>query len=334
MSKDLIHPTRGLATATYSGLAVVGLAALALVGATSPVSAAAHEGEGAYPSSAAAQRDVQGQPPFATRARARRVAWRLLATVVLPPGTHRFAGRRLPGELRQPAELTSAVATVDLHRVFAEQRSMRGVIEFLDHHHPAGMSADGTGEAFNIRHGRDIVTEEDVTYVPDHLAPPFSAIEMVVQTVPGRRGHALTRVDVQVVFYPRRSAAEHLVASHFRAVTINGWSAGTSEGYLQRTFRQRAIIDKLARVLNSLPASPGGWESCPAIFATYALTFKPVKGQAGATVTVPGCFAYNISTGGQSQPSLVDNGKIETIAQSLLAFRPTDTSGPTSTPAR
>src|ERR1700683_2629921 len=99
MSKDQVHPPRGLATATYSGLAVVGLAALALVGASGPAAASPHEGEGARPASA-----QQREPPCAPRAEARRVGRRLLALAVLPPGTHRLVGQRVPAELRHPSQ--------------------------------------------------------------------------------------------------------------------------------------------------------------------------------------------------------------------------------------
>ena len=60
------------------------------------------------------------------------------------------------------------------------------------------------------------------------------------------------------------------------AVRIDQRTGGTYQ--VRQTFRQRAIIDKLSRVLNGLPASPGD----------------------------------------HSQPALVDNGQIEKIADHPL----------------
>ncbi len=196
---------------------------------------------------------------------------------------------------------------------------MRRTIRFLNHHHPAGWEWSGSGESSAGSPGEKFVSEEDVEYQPKRTAPQFSAIQMMVEVVRGQDGHARTRVDVQVIWYPPRSAAEHLIASHYDAVTIDAWFSGTSVHHAKRTFRQQAIIDKLTRVLDSEPASPGGFVSCPAELVTYRLTFRPVKGHPSVTVAADGCFDYGITVGGLPQPSLVDNhDKVESIAQHLM----------------
>jgi hypothetical protein len=310
MSKKLIRES----------VAVAGLAAVALAGAMGIAGAATQSDAGPTLPSMADGRPAQAasHAPFATRAESLRLARRLLAKVALPPGTHRFRGGKLPAALSGPAEKPSSDHLVDVHRVFAERRSMRRTIAFLNHHRPAGWSSEGTGEAYTIDHGKKIITEEDVSYAPKHTAPAFNEIQLLVEVVPGHHGHALTRVDAQVIWYPRRSAAEYLIAKHFRAVRIDEWVYGTHARHVKRTFRQRAIIDKLARVLNSLPASSGGVWSCPLITRTYQLTFKPVKGKPGAVVQADGCAAYGISIAGHAQPALAESGKIEEIARNLL----------------
>jgi len=311
MSKDQLHPPRGLATATYSGLAVVGLAALALVGASGPTAASPREGEAARQAPASAQ---QGEPPFATRAEARRLGRRFLAIAVLPPGTRRFTGKHVPADLRHPVETIAASSYLDVHRIFTADRPMRAVIRFLDRHHPEGMTRTGSGEFTD--HWR---VEKEVDYTPRHTPAAYEEIDLLVEVVAGRHGHAGIRTDAQLVWYPPRSAAEHLDADHFKSVTIRAVIYGTGVGHERRTFRQHAIISKLARVLNSAPASPGGWMSCPAIWETYTLTFTPVKGEPGATVQVPGCFQYGITVGGHAEPALADTGKVEKIANNLLS---------------
>jgi hypothetical protein len=258
MSKDQNHPPRGIAAATYSGLAVVGLAAIALVSASvsgaPPADASAARLTSAAVRGDAAASDEQGTPPFGTRAQSRRLARRLLAKVVLPPGTGVFGGRKLPAELRQPAQEMEADHSVDVHQVFTEQQPMRATIAFVERHHPGGKSSAGTGEVYDIRHGKKIVREEDVSYSPEHLGARYSAIQVVVEVVPGDHGRVLTRADVQVIWYPVRSAAEHLTARDFRAVRIDALIYGTGVHEVKRTFRQQAIIGKLSRVLNSRPA--------------------------------------------------------------------------------
>jgi len=302
-------------------VAVAGLAAVALAGAMGIAGAATHSDAGSVLSAAGDGRAPRAaaHAPFATRAESRRLARRLLAKVVMPPGTRRFRGRRVPAALRWPADEPSSDHIVDVHRIFAERRSMRRTMAFLNHHHPAGWSSQGTGESYIIKNGKKIITEEDITYTPRHLRPAFNEIQMLVEVVPGHHGHALARVDVQVIWYPRRSAAEYLVARHFRAVRIDEWIYGSHVRHVRRTFRQRAIIDKLTRVLNHLPASPGGVWSCPIVVRTYRLTFKPVKGHRDAIVDADGCPPeYGISIAGHAQPALYANGKIERIARRLL----------------
>lgn len=63
--------------------------------------------------------------------------------------------------------------------------------------------------------------------------------------------------------------------------------------HVKRTFRQQAIIDKLARV--------------------------PVNGWPGAVVMAYVCPpGYAISIGRHGEPAVVDNGKIDRIAEELL----------------
>lgn len=311
MSKKLIRDS----------VAVAGLTAVALAGAIGIAGAATQSEAGPTLASMGDGRQAHGAPhvPFSTRAESLRLARRLLAKVVLPPGTHRFRGRKLPAALRSPAEEPSSDHIVDVHRVFTERRSMRRTIAFLNHHHPAGWTSQGSGDSYTIDHGREIITEEYIAYAPRHIRPAFNEIQMLVEVVPGHHRHAISRVDIQVIWYPRRSAAEYLVARHFRAVRIDEWRYGNRVRHVRRTFRQRAIIDKLTRVLNDLPASPGGVWSCPIVLRTYQLTFEPVKGQRRAVVQADGCPPeYGISISGRAQPPLAANGKIEAIARRLL----------------
>jgi hypothetical protein len=295
-------------------LAAAGLAALAL-GVAADVAAAAAQPAGGH----------DRRAPFATRAESLRLARKLLAKAMLPPRTRRFHGRKLPAALSAPPEETSATPLIDVHRVFTEQWSMRRTAKFLNHHHPAGWTYDGTGYGYQLEHGKQILTQEYVTYAPRHVGAAFSHIEMLVNVAPVRPDHALTRVDIQVVWYRHKPAADYLVAGHFRAVRIDEFVGyGRHSRDLKRTFRQRAIIDKLTRVLNADPVAPGGTWNCPLFGPAYdgltvRLTFESAKGGPGAVVSAFICPpGYDMSIGGHSQPALADNGKIEKIAEKLL----------------
>lgn len=297
-------------TVIRCSLAFVGAAAL-VFGVAADVTVADAQPAGGHP----------GRFPFATRAESLKLARRLLAkAVVLPPGTRRFHGRQLPAALSAPPEETSATPLIDAHRVFTERWSMRRTVGFLNCHHPAGWSYFDTGSGGY----ENFITNEYVTYTPGHLGAAFSQIEMLVNVAPGRHGRALTRVDVQVVWHRHKPASDYLVAEHFRAVRVDDFGYGPRSRHLAHTFRQRAIIDKLTRVLNADPVAPGGVWSCPEFGPTYdgvtvRLTFEPVKGKPGAVVTAYSCPpGYDMSIGAHSQPALTDNGKIEKITDRLL----------------
>lgn len=310
------HPQpRGLSTAAYSGLAIAGLAAMALVVSAS---AAPHADAASSLGQPGHQAPAAGTPASGTKAESLRLARKLLGKVVLPPGTRKFRGKRLPPGLGHPAEIMSADTTVDVHRAFAEKESLNQAIRFLNHHHPRGWQWDGSGSSWRTVHGKKVILEKDVSYRPRKLAPQISAIELSVEVVPGHDGHSYARADVQVIWFPARSAKEHLIASRFKSVVISEWHYGKKVRHFRKTFRQKAIIDKLTRVLNAEKASPGGVESCPAELAVYELRFTPKKGDPDASVSADGCFEYGISVGGHQQPDLVDNGKVESIAHHLM----------------
>ncbi len=310
MSKDQGHQARGLAIAACGGLAVVGLAVTAaLVGASGPVAAQVRENESARQASASAR---HAEPPFATRAEARRVGRRLLGLVVTPPGTRQVSSGQVPGALRHPAQTMNATAYLDVSEFSAAPRPMHQVLAFLSHHRPEGTTLTGSGTT-----GGGAYLVHEVDYSPRHLPAAFTEIDILVQVFPCPHGQTWVRTDVQLVWYPRRSAAEYLTGDHFTSVTINASIYGRRYRDERRTFRQQAIIDKLTRALNSAPASPGGMVFCPAFMEIYTLTFTPVQGQAGVSVSAPGCAQYVVKIGGRDQGALADTGQVEEIAHAL-----------------
>src|ERR1700722_14364815 len=324
-------PVRRLAMATYSGLAVVGLVAVTLAGCGTPAA-----GTGATRLTASTARSAgQGEPPFATKAESRRLARRLLGKAVLPAGSTRFTGK-LPAGLSSTSGGMSALSSVDVSKAFAQRWSARRTFNYLKKHHPAGWSQAGTGSTAHLVHGKQVWTAEQVSYVPKRLPADDFYIAMNLDVASGPHGHAVTRVDVQVIFYPRRSKAEHLTVSDVKAVTIVGQYANRHPQTVKRTFTQRAIINQLARAYNSEPASPDPDLSCPAILVQFELRFVPVPGKPATTVGLTGCYSESVSVDGHSQPNLAESGSFGKILLRLMphASRLTSAGGPVSGPVR
>jgi hypothetical protein len=182
-----------------------------------------------------------------------------MARNLLPPGARRLPQRPVPPGLRHPSLGEGETSLVDIYRLFALPASMQRAAAFLGKHAPAGMKSGGTGSAS----GPGGVTEMDVYYFLNRPPSGISSAELGDMIVPAPHGGALLRVDVQVIWYPPRSAAEYLAAKDYRAVQIDAWVYGSSVRHLRRTFASRGVLGKLTRLLNGLPGSPAGVFPCP-----------------------------------------------------------------------
>lgn len=270
----------------------------------------------------------RGGPPSGTRAESLRLARQLMGRNLLPPGARALPQRPVPPGLRHASfGLLFVKSSVDIYRLFAVPASMRQTAAYLGRHAPAGMKSGGTGQAS----GRNGVTEMDVSYSPNREPRGISSAMLIDTIVPAPHGGALLRVDVQVIWYPPRSAAEYLPVKDYRAVQIDAWLAFNGR-HVRRTFTTRAILGKLTRLLNGLPASPGGVFPCPAEFANYQLTFEPVAGHPKVVVDTSGCPSDTISVAGRTQPALAD-GQLVTLVDKIMNIHP-PIAGPGPRPAR
>jgi hypothetical protein len=129
---------------------------------------------------------------------------------------------------------------------------------------------------------------------------------------------------VFVVWYPPRSAAEHLSASAFRSVTVTVIqnTPGSSGQHVSKTITQRTVIAKLIAVIDGLPAAPVYAVPCP-LMDTYSLRFSPAR-QHGAVVTVASlsCVADSVTVGGADQPGLWDSpAQLQPLAVRLAGLK-------------
>lgn len=291
-------------------LAVAGLSALALAaGIGLPAASAAGSPRAT---------DGHGGPPSYTRAKSIAYARTLLPKIVLPAGSKALPQHPLPRGLHHPSSLMLATDSIDIYRLYKLPGSLRRSARFLTKHVPAGMTGQGTGYESN-RHG---IVSEDVTYVPRRLPRGVSTADMVATVVRAPHHHSYLRTDVQVIWYPARSAAEHLSAPDYTSVRITAWISGHRRVHrVSRTFTSTAIRKRIIRLLNSLPASPGGVAMCPLILVTYRLTFFPVAGQKTAVISRFGCTTDGVQIGGVTQPALNDYGKLSALASHILHIR-------------
>jgi hypothetical protein len=120
---------------------------------------------------------------------------------------------------------------------------------------------------------------------------------------------------------PYRTAAEHLDAASFRAVTIVRDQVFAKQRTVSRTFAFPAVIARFATFLNGRSPAPqslvDGLSCAPVV--GYTLRFTPWD-KHGPAVTVSAlCQTIAITVNGKQQPLLWDtNGGLDTIASKLL----------------
>lgn len=302
---------RTVVTAAAAGLATAGLIAAAASGAAAGTRLGAMKPIGL---DAAHRTD----PLAGSRAESLRIARRLLGQVVLPGGARRLPNHPVPKLLRQPSQRELARTFTDRYRLYALPGSLRSSFRFLNRHFPAGMVREGTGQSGG-RHG---VIELDVSFSPKRLPRGIYSVFLVDTVVRGRHGHSVLRVDAQVIWFPARSAAERLHADNYRAVRVAAFIQGTRNvRTVRKTFTSRAVVGKLVRLIDSLPASPGVLASCPAELVSFKVTFLPRAGQSRVVVGRSICTQDDVSVGGVAQPALSDDGTLAARAGHLLHVR-------------
>jgi hypothetical protein len=119
---------------------------------------------------------------------------------------------------------------------------------------------------------------------------------------------------------PLPPGAEHLDPARFRYVTV---SANLfSDGSLRKVSKvigSPAVIARLTRMVNSLPAAAKAASSCPPVTATYRLSFAVRGFEPDTTVTANSCPTDQISVNGKVHPPLLDkSGTLAVTVRGLL----------------
>lgn len=259
----------------------------------------------------------RGGPPQGSRTASLALARTMLRQLRRPPRSRVVQPRPVPRYLRTPAQAVAVTDQVDVKRFYSAPRSMAASYAYLRRHVPAGYRLVGSGSL-----GQDgQAMLEFVVDEPKALPRGVAEADLVVGVVPGRHGGSVLRADGEVAWYPPRSAAEQLRPAGYRAVTIT--RTDLSSGHRKvRTVRSRAAIARLARILNSRPASDGGSTSCPPDAPSYRLVFRPAAGHPRFAATADGCGTDSVTVAGRRQPALADPGnRVSAAAQRLLSAR-------------
>jgi hypothetical protein len=257
-------------------------------------------------------------PATITRADAERLARTLLARAVVPQGARVLAGQA-PAVVRQPAEVMAGHLSFGLHRIWTVSQPVSTVYDLVSKHVPAGMTSDGSGQSGTPAG----VSQEFVSYSPRRLPAGVRQANLSLTVAPAG-AVTLLRADVQVIWYPPRSAAEHIPAG-MHAVTVTVSHSGSAASHpVSRTFTSADLAGRLAAMLNGAYASTGGDVNCPAELVSYKLAFAASRTATPYLVaTVGSCGTVLITAAGHQQPALQEPGALGPALSKLMGG-PTD----------
>jgi hypothetical protein len=253
---------------------------------------------------AAGVRVVQLPPSSAAGNQARTYALGLLAKLKLPDKTQQATWPAQPDRLAQPSLPYWPTYAVTAQALYRTTASTESVDQFLTTHVPAGMRLRWTYPPYINGNARNLLD------VPVHLPQSIAHANLAVVVIPRGSG-SLINVEVQIVWYPPRSAVEYIYPDRYRSVTVTVPLASSSRGAtVTRTFISRAVIDQFATLLNRLPGMLPLAFSCPmmtteSMTSPYRIVFTPQSRRWPMIAASPvGCYAGGVVVGGHRQPSL------------------------------
>ncbi len=254
-------------------------------------------------------------PPVGSRTEADAFGRRLLSRLILPPGARLVHPKTLPPLLRRPESMPGATDLVDVHRTFMLRQSIHRDYRYLRAHVQQEMAASGWGSTDSVAGSAGEYVYFDVTSGMWGINSSDLTVEMLA--VPGG---SLLRSDAQVVWYPRRSAAEHLNPARFHAVTVSARSLNRASRTVTRTFVSAKVITRLVAILNELPADPGIEYSCPITTSSYLIRFAATaRSWPQVVASAFGCATDSVTVFGRAEPPLSDPAaRLEGAAARLL----------------
>ena len=255
------------------------------------------------------------EPAAGSRAGAQALARRLLLRLGLPPGARPVPMRMRPPLLRQPQVSYGGTHQADVHALFRLSEPMTAVQGFLRAHPPGGMKLSGYGQLSSAAG----VTMMTVSDAPRSLPAGINSAELSTAVVPAAGGGSLLRADAAVTWYPARSAAEWIDPARYREAVVSITMFNPRRHTVTRAITSPGAIARLAEQANGLHAAPYQQLSCPAILASYRITFVPAAGPAPRVLVTPsGCLTVGVTVAGAAQPQLWGDTGLIGAAKLLL----------------
>jgi len=226
--------------------------------------------------------------------------------------------RVLPALLRQPETEYGGIHSADIHRLFLLRQPMMAVQAFLKEHLPAGMRRLGSGRLADSGG----IRMESVSFGPRSLPAGIHSAELVAAVVPAAGGGSLVRADAEAIWYPARSAAEHIDPAGYRAAVVSITMLNPRRHTVTGTFTSSRVITRLAGLVDGLHAAPDGVMNCPNMLASYRITFVPASRSAPSVVVTPsGCLTVGVTVAGAAQPALWGDTGLIHAAERLLRVK-------------
>ena len=225
---------------------------------------------------------------------AKALARHLVAEVHVPPGTRPMHLGSLPPSLRDP-QAPSGPGWASATRILVAPGNAIAVLDTLLAHAPFGDSSPR-------------IVPVTVSTLLESPEPGVDAAVVDVSAMQYSSTTTLLAVRASAAWLPVRTAAEHLDPARIRAVTLTEVYNFPAQRQVTRTLASRAVIARLATLLNHLkPAMFELAPNCPMPAASSTLKFTPANGN-GNTVVVStiGCGFDQVTVNGTSQPSLSD----------------------------
>ena len=250
-------------------------------------------------------------PPGGSPAVARKTSRAMLTSLALPPGARPTGTRAL-----RAADQIASPDLVEVTRFYWVPLPEHAADEFFGSHLPAGMAPAGSGSGAAPGSASYF---QSVTYTLRNAPAGIDGqSELLVTLRAGPRGGTVVRADAEVVWYPWRTAAEYLRPADYRSVTVSGsFGSLTGPGMTvrrSRTFTSRAVVARLAAVLDGLRADNPGTVNCPMLPASYRLSFAPAGGGGPTVVTPSSCLGDEVTVAGRPQPMLFDPNSQKVLA--------------------
>ncbi len=250
-------------------------------------------------------------PPGGSPAVARKTSRAMLTSLALPPGARPTGTRAL-----RAADQIASPDLVEVTRFYWVPLPEHAADEFFGSHLPAGMAPAGSGSGAAPGSASYF---QSVTYTLRNAPAGIDGqSELLVTLRAGPRGGTVVRADAEVVWYPWRTAAEYLRPADYRSVTVSGsFGSLTGPGMTvrrSRTFTSRAVVARLAAVLDGLRADNPGTVNCPMLLASYRLSFAPAGGGGPTVVTPSSCLGDEVTVAGRPQPMLFDPNSQKVLA--------------------